>query len=104
MWNEVCYLCEEKIEMDAYNRPMRAGFDERAVFCSREGIKRTEFYQAQSAGFKPSVSVLVPECDYNGERYIKVGGRMYKILRSYPVKGEKLEIIGEGLVNDGGNP
>lgn len=58
---------------------------QRPVLCSfSEGVARTEFYEAQKAGYKLSATVEVVESNYSGEANVIHSGRRYKIVRTFP--------------------
>ena len=64
-------------------------------------MKRNEFYQAQAQGYRPELCVEIKELDYDGEGHFEYGGKMYRIIRTYPVKNECLELICQALVVEG---
>lgn len=97
-WRDIGYLCKEVTELDSMRKPKKAGFERREIFCNEKGIKRNEFYQAQTAGFKPELCVEICADEYEREEYFEYRGVMYRILRSYPVKGENIELICTALV------
>ncbi len=99
-WRDIGYLCKPIKKLDAMRRPTKAGFERREIFCNEKGIKRTEFYQAQTAGFKPELCIEIKADEYNKEQYFEFRGDMYRVLRSYPTKGENLELVCTALVND----
>ena len=101
-WRDVGFLCREIETFDKFNRPQKAGFSRREVICNEKGVKRSEFYQAQAAGYKPELCVEVMATEYENERYFEYNGSMYKILRSYPVAGEKIELVCEGMAAGNG--
>ena len=92
LWRDIGYLCKAVKKLDAMRRPTKAEYEKREIFCNEKGIKRNEFYQAQTAGYKPELCVEIKASEY--------GGDMYRILRSYPTKAENLEIICTALVNE----
>ena len=96
------YLCREVVTLDKFNRPTKTEFEKRAVFCEDKGVKRTEFYQAQAAGYKPELCVDILMCEYDKERYFELDGTMYKVLRTYPVHGEKIELVCQGMAAGNG--
>lgn len=65
----------------------------RRTFAQWDGIKRSEFYQAAAVGLKPELVFRIYERCYNGERYIEHSGKRYRILRTYPLAGERLELV-----------
>lgn len=81
-------------------RPTKAGFDRREVFCNNKGVKRSEFYQAATAGIKPELCIEIKAEEYQKEEYFEFDGVMYRIVRTYPVKNENLELILTALVQD----
>lgn len=98
MWRDIGFLCNEEEKLDKLRRPYKAYPSKREVFCNEKGIKRNEFYQAHAAGYKPELCVEIPESEYNRESHFEYKGTVYRILRTYPVKGEKLEMICTALV------
>jgi len=101
-FRDVGYVCREKETFDKFNRPQKAGFEKREIFCNVGGVKRSEFYQAQAAGYKPGLSVQIMAYEYENEAYFEYDGIMYKVIRSYPIKGEKVELTCEGMAAGNG--
>lgn len=99
-WRDIGYLCKPIIRLDAMRRPTKAGFDRREVYCNEKGVKRQEFYQAATAGVKPELCIEIKAAEYNREEYFEFGGVMYRVVRTYPTKGENLELILTTLVKD----
>ena len=66
---------------------------ERIVFAEEKSIKRSEFYQAQAIGLKPEKTFEVFAFEYFGEKIVEHEGERFNIIRTYTVKGEKLELI-----------
>ena len=93
MWSEVLYLLEEVETFDKLNRP-HTSFKENKVYANKKSVKRTEFYQAQAAGFKPEKCFEIRTIEF-----AKYNDVIYKILRSYEVDSEKTEITLTGLSN-----
>ena len=104
-WSDVGNLCKPVERMDKFNRPANSSFDRRLVICNIKGVKRTEFYQAQAVGYKPELTVEIMGVDYQGERYFETvdgdNSIMYKVIRTYPVKDERIELVCEGMISDG---
>ena len=67
------------------------------VFAVRNAVKRNEFYQAQAAGLRPEITFEVYEMEYSGEGIIEFDGKRYNVIRSYPIAGERLELICSAL-------
>lgn len=69
------------------------------IFGIRKSIKQSEFYQAQSTGFKPEIAFEINSFEYNDEKYARYNNKEYKILRTYQKSIDKLEIVLEGVIN-----
>lgn len=65
----------------------------RDVFAGLRSVARSEFYQAQAAGYKPElVFVLADYLDYDDESLVKHDGKLFRVLRTYRA-GQELEIV-----------
>ena len=69
------------------------------IFGKRKSIKQSEFYQAQASGFKPEIKFEINSFEYEDETQTRYNNKEYKIIRTYEVSVDKLEIILEGVVN-----
>lgn len=96
-WREIGFLCVETEKLDKLRKPYK-DYEKREVFCNSKGVKRNEFYQAQAQGYRPELCVEIKELDYNGEGHFEHNGKMYRVIRTYPVKNECLELICQALV------
>lgn len=93
-------MCKANTRLDAMRRPTKAGFERREVYCNEKGVKRNEFYQAATAGVKPELCIEIKAAEYQREEYFEYDGVIYRIVRTYPVKSENLELILAALVQD----
>ena len=59
---------------------------------------RTEFYQANQAGYKISAVVRVYKDTYNGAPFIVSDGIKYRIRRAFPVSSVFLELSVEEVI------
>lgn len=98
-WRELGYLCREIEKTDSLGKPYKE-FEKQEVFCNEKGVKRNEFYQAQAQGYRPELCIEIKALDYNREGHFEYDGTMYRIIRTYPVKNECLELICQALVAD----
>lgn len=69
------------------------------IFAEKKNIKQSEFYQAQSTGLKPELKFEVNAFEYNNETHIRYEDKEYKVLRTYQVNADKIEITLEGVIN-----
>ena len=65
----------------------------RDIFAAECGVKRNEFYQAQAIGMTPTVTFQCFDFDYDGEKIVGYNGMEYSVIRTYPLDGERLEIV-----------
>lgn len=98
-WRELGYLCREIEKTDSLGKPYKE-FVKQEVFCNEKGVKRNEFYQAQAQGYRPELCIEIKALDYNKEGHFEYDSTMYRIIRTYPVKNECLELICQALVAD----
>lgn len=101
MWSDVLYLLEETEMLDELNSPYST-YKETKVYANKIAVKRTEFYQAQAAGFKPEKSFEVHTIEFDEDKHThaRFNGKVYKILRSYEKDSEITEITLTGLANN----
>lgn len=100
MWSDVLYLCEEVENFDKMNRPYYT-YNEKKVYANKVSVKRSEFYQAQAAGFKAEKCFEVRTIEFNEDKHthVKYNDVMYKVLRSYEKDSEITELTLTGLAN-----
>ena len=100
MWSDILYILEEIETFDKLNRP-HTSFKEKKVYANKISVKRSEYYQAQAAGFKPEKCFEIKTIEFDEDRYThaKYNDVIYKILRSYEVDSETTEITLTGLSN-----
>lgn len=72
------------------------------VYAEVKNIRQTEFYQAQTAGFKPEIEFVIAEyTEYTGEELIEYDGIEYRIIRTAKTNTEReLLIICGRIVNN----
>ena len=69
------------------------------VFANRKSIRQSEFYQAAATGLRPEIMFEVWSEEYSNQPKLKYGNKLYTIIRVYD-KGERTELICQGLVNN----
>lgn len=97
IWRDVGYLCKKVETLDKLRKPQKS-FKKRLVYCNEKGVKRSEFYQAQAQGYKPELCVELKAIEYHQEEYFEFDEKMYRVLRTYPVKNECVELTCVALV------
>lgn len=76
------------------------------ILCDMKSIGRTEFYNAAANGLKPELILIVHPYEYNNETYIKFSEDekpkiRYKVMKTYKVDFEKLELTCEKVIGNG---
>lgn len=73
----------------------------RNVWAQVRSISQTEFYQAQTAGMKPSYKfILKTSRDYMGEKFLIYDGTKYEIQRTFITPADEIELTAYGGVRD----
>lgn len=65
------------------------------ILCDKKSVTRNEFYNASIAGLKPQVVFIVHGYEYNGETNVEFEGQRHKVIRTYQLNFEEMEIICE---------
>ena len=83
MFESTAYLIKQTFTVDSVGNTIPAE-QKTQVFCKPRSVTRSEFYQAATAGLKPSlVLVLSHFADYNEERIVEFNGKRYTVTRAY---------------------
>lgn len=103
MWRDICKLGTVKeVENSLGELVSDIFYREDYIFCNEKSVTMTEFYQAATTDYKPSIVLEVKICDYDGQRFIFYEGKEYTIIRSYKTSSEDIEIVLEGGIKHGG--
>lgn len=65
---------------------------EKEVWCCRDRIPRNEFYLAGQNNMEISEILIVHPYEYEGQRFVKFHGRRLKVIKTYPINMEELEL------------
>lgn len=72
----------------------------REVLAERKAIRQSEFYQAVATGFRPEITFVVWNHDYQKEERLVYEDETYEVIRRYPNKNNKeIELVCQ-LVDD----
>lgn len=92
MWNDEITLTSRKIKgKDKLKQPIYEDV-EVTILCRKKRVTRSEFYQANQAGLKPSLVVEIRNFEYENQEFAKFEGKQYRILKTYPIDSEILEL------------
>ena len=96
MWSNICVLGRAIEKSNSIGDLIEVVEYDNEIFCNEKSIKSSEFYQAQSVGMKPELTLEIMLADYNKEKYVKYddgfGEEEYKVLRTYKTSTEKIEL------------
>lgn len=79
------------ITQDAYANEIETEVST-TVWADIMSVGRSEFYNALQNGHKPSVVITVKAFEYNGQKYLILDGKRFKIERTYTLDREDIEL------------
>ena len=92
MWNNEITLTSRKNKgKDKLKQPIYEEA-EATILCSKKKVTRSEFYQANQAGLRPSLVVEVHNFEYDNQEHAIFEGKKYRVLKTYPIDSEILEL------------
>ncbi|HEL2668243.1 TPA: phage head closure protein [Streptococcus suis] len=92
MWNhEITLVAKRIIETDKLKQNITEEV-KTVLLCRKKSITRSEFYQANQAGIRPSLVVDIHSFEYDNQELAEFEGKRYRILKTYPVDLETLEL------------
>lgn len=92
MWNHEIKLISKKVTgKDKLLQPISENI-EVTLLCRKKKVTRSEFYQANQAGLKPNLVVEIRSFEYENQEFAKFEGKQYRILKTYPIDSEILEL------------
>lgn len=65
---------------------------EKEVWCCRDRISRNEFYLAGQNNMEISEILIVHPYEYEGQRYIRFHEKKLKVVKTYQISAEELEL------------
>ena len=63
------------------------------VYADVQGIRQSEFYQANATGLKPEKTFVIRAIEYNNEPKVYYNSKYYTVIRTYDKDGELLELV-----------
>lgn len=83
----------ESIDEETGNDTTTIQWDDHYTFCEFQSISNREFYQAQSTGLKPEMTLKLSSFDYQNESYVKYEDEVYTVLKTNLIKDNTDEIL-----------
>lgn len=88
-WVNLINVTENK---DAFG-DIAEGYIRQAVACDVETVGRSEFYAANTAGYKAELSVKMRKALYGGQQILEYCGDRYTVIRSYSKDADSVELV-----------
>lgn len=66
--------------------------EETTVYCSKLPVSRQEFYLAGQSDIQVSEILVVHPYEYNGEKTVVFNGKKLRIIKTYPLSLDELEL------------
>lgn len=92
MWNHEITLITKAITGQDELKQNLVEETETKLLCRRKSVTRSEFYQANQAGLRPSLVVEIRSFEYGNQEFAEHEGKRYRILKTYPINLEILEL------------
>lgn len=92
MWNHEITLIAKKITGKDKLKQNITEEVKTVLLCRKKSITRSEFYQANQAGIRPSLVVDIHSFEYDNQELAEFEGERYSILKTYLVDLETLEL------------
>lgn len=92
--NDTLYLLSTTYENNKYGVPV-AQTKKNEVFCDRQSISRSEFFNAGRNGLNPQFVFTVFKGEYQGETICEYDGNTYSIYRTYETDDDYIELYVE---------
>ena len=92
MWNHEITLIENKITGKDKLKQNIIEEVKTVLLCRKKSITRSEFYQANQAGIRPSLVVDIHSFEYDNQELAEFEGKRYRVIKTYPVDLETLEL------------
>ncbi|MFU8753348.1 phage head closure protein [Streptococcus suis] len=92
MWNHEITLIAKRITGKDKLKQNITEEVKTVLLCRKKSISRSEFYQANQASIRPSLVVDIHSFEYDNQELAEFEGKRYRILKTYPVDLETLEL------------
>lgn len=69
--------------------------EETTILCGRKSVSQNEFYSAAQDGIKPEIKLVIHPYEYNGQKKFRFANVLYKLIRTFDIDSEDMEITGE---------
>lgn len=101
MWSNSLVLISENPKFDDIGNQI-SDESRKEIYCNVKSISRSEFYNASTAGLKPSLIFSIHLFEYNNEIKVEFNGVIYNVIRTYMVSADEIELTCEKVLGNGG--
>ena len=81
--DDVCILLTFEIKTNNIGIETKELLEQREVYCIKESISRSEFYQAEKHNIKAELKLTMLEEEYQKEKQLLYNNKKYKIYKTY---------------------
>nr|WP_317357839.1 phage head closure protein [uncultured Tyzzerella sp.] len=81
--DDVCILLTFEIKTNNIGIETKELLEQRKVYCIKESISRSEFYQAEKHNIKAELKLTMLEEEYQKEKQLLYNDKKYKIYKTY---------------------
>lgn len=99
MWQNELILISKTFEFDDIGNQVPIE-NKTEVFCDVKSVSRSEFYNAATAGLKPSLVFVIHDYEYNNEETVEFENNRYKVIRTYHKSVEEIELTCEKVIGN----
>lgn len=99
--HELILITPSQIVQDEVGNQIETDPIETPILCRLNSVGRSEFYNAAAAGLRPELLFTIHGYEYNGQKLVKFEGVQYRVIRTYAVDFEELELTCERVAADG---
>ena len=91
-YTEVIYLITKNKGVDDIGNQVTTSETSKKIYAKKQSVKTNEFYSAITAGYKPTVELVIKRLNYSGESELKWNNNRYSIIRTIDPKN-KYDIV-----------
>ena len=91
-YTEVIYLITNQSTQDEIGNFVSNGNIRQKCFAKKQSVKTSEFYNATTNGYKPSIEFVIKRENYNNQELLSWNDELYQIIRTVDPKN-KFDIV-----------
>lgn len=99
--HELILITPGAIDYDDIGNQIETDPIETPILCRLNSVGRSEFYNAAAAGLRPEMVFTIHGYEYSDQKLVKFEGVQYRVVRTYAVDFEEIELTCEKVNADG---